>query len=112
MLHPDYRLYIDAQTHLKTKSVETRERILSNVPSPDELTTEWWRNEIKRLAPKTSQARRSIIFQVLMFLEREEQIAELRKVKLPKVPDSVTAEDLNTIEELDLIFQHCTNTRD
>ncbi len=111
-LHPDYRLYLDAQTHLKTSSVETRERILSKVPPPDELTVEWWRNETRRIAPKTAQARRSIIFQALRFLGREDLVEELRKVKLARVPDSVTVEDLYTKEEIKLIFQHCQHTRD
>ncbi len=85
---------------------------MKNVPSPDKITVVWWRKESKRLAPKTAQARRSIIFQALRFLGREEQIEELRKVKLARVPDSVTVEDLYTKEELALIFQHCRNPRD
>jgi len=81
-------------------TVKTRERILVNLPEPDAITDKWWNREIKRIASKTAQGRRSIIFQALRFLGREEQIEELRKVKLPEVPDSVTVEDLYTKEQL------------
>ncbi len=83
-----------------------------NLPKPDGLTIKWWRNEITRIAPKTAQGRRSIIFQALRFLGREEQSEELRKVKLPKVQDSVTVEDLYTPEQLAAIFQQCQHPRD
>ena len=103
---------MDAQVHINESTVKTRRRIIEKWPEPDELTADWFRGLIKEIAPKTALNRKSLVLQILRFLEREDQVKAIKIIKLPKVPDSVTVEDLYTKEELDLIFQHCQNPRD
>ena len=112
VLHPDYKKYLDAQVHIKNSTVITRERIMSRWPKPDKLTADWFRAKIKTIAPKTAQSRKSLLLQVLRFLNRDKQVETIKAIKLPRIKDSVTVEDLYTKEELETTFQHTQHPRD
>ena len=111
-LHPDYKKYLDAQVHINESTVKTRRSIISKWPEPKGLTADWFRSLVKKIAPKTALNRKSLVLQILRFLERDDQVKTIKAIKLPKVPDSVTVEDLYTKEELELIFKHTQNPRD
>jgi len=111
-LHPDYERYLENQVHLKDSTLSERRGKLNNWPSPDNLTVAWWKQRIKQIAPKTAQTERAIMFHVLRFLEREDQIKEMKTITLPRIEDSVTVEDLYTTSELESIFAATMNPRD
>lgn len=103
-LHPDYRKYIEEQVHLKPVTVAGQKRLLSRMPAPNKLTADWWKTRVKRVSPATSRLESLVIRQALRFLDREDQAAEIKAVKLKRREDTVTVEDLYTRKELDIIL--------
>lgn len=112
MIHSDYKQFWDSQVHLKATSKTLMFNKLKIFPKPDGLTASWFRKRVKSVAPSTARYDKTLILQVLSFLEREEQAKDIRGIKLPKIEPAVTVEDLYTKDELERMFSVSVHPRD
>jgi len=98
------------QTHVSSSTLRLLRTRLNAFPGLDELNTEWFRERMKRVSPQTVKQELTLARRVLKWSERD--ITDLERVKVPRIKDSVTVEDLYTKEELEAIFRACSHTRD
>ena len=112
-LHKEYRDYYRDQTHLKPSTKSTLvDRLRAFPKDPKNLTAEHFRKRMKEVSPYTIQAEVSLAKQFLKWADRDYSFLNSDKLRLPRKQDSVTAEDLYTQEEIDLILANLTNYRD
>jgi len=106
----EYIKFLSEQTHVSPSTLKLMRTRLKGFPEPDGLNTEWFRKRMKKVSPRTVRQELIQARRVLKWLGRD--TTDLERVKLPRVKDTVTVEDLYTREELEAIFKACTHTRD
>lgn len=111
-IHKLYERFLAHQTHVKPRTLALMTQTMETFPDPEMLNGDHFRKRMKKVSIATihyevGQARR-----FLKWADMDESSLHKDKLKLPKVGESVTPEDLYTKEELDRIFKALKGGRD
>ena len=111
-IHSLYKRFLAHQTHVKPRTLALMTQTMESFPDPERLNGDHFRERMKKVSPATvhyevGQARR-----FLKWANMDGSSLHKDKLKLPKVGESVTPEDLYTKEELDCIFKALEGGRD
>lgn len=112
IVHKEYELYLKDQTHVKPSTLHLLRAKLRILPAPDKLTGAWFRRRMREVSPATIKGEVALAKRFLKWSDRDFSHLERDKLKLPKIEDTVTVEDLYTKKELAAILKNCNNTRD
>jgi len=111
-LDKEYERFLEEQTHVKPISLKMMRSRFRSFPEPDRLNAAHFRKRMKDRSPSTIKAEVELARRFLKWSGRDRSILDRDKLKLPRIEDSVTVEDLYTKDELNAIFKACLNTRD
>jgi len=112
ILDAEYEDYLEQQAHVKPITLEMMRSRFRAFPEPDKLDASHFRKRMKDRSPSTIKAEVELARRFLKHSGRDSAILDRDVLKLPRVEDSVTVEDLYSKEDLTAIFKACLNTRD
>ena len=112
VIHADYEGFLEDQAHVKPTTLNLMRSRLRGFPDPDRLNAAFFRKRMKKVSPSTIKHEVELGKRFLKWAGRDTADLSRDRLKLPRVEDSVTVEDLYSKEELNGIFKSCLNTRD
>jgi len=111
-IHKQYEKFLEEQAHVKDSTRNLIRSRLRTFPDPDKLNAAHFRKRMKKVSPSTVKHEVTLARRWLKWAGRDTADLSRDKLKLPRIEDSVTVEDLYSKEELNGIFKACLNTRD
>lgn len=108
-----YNAFLEVQASgVSESTLNLMQKQFNRFPDPDGLTASHFRKRIKQVAPSTVRAEVALAKRFLQWADRDTSELDKKNLKLPRVKDSVTVEDLYTADELASILKACMHTRD
>lgn len=111
-LDAEYERFLEEQAHVKPISLKMMRSRFRSFPIPDKLNASHFRKRMKDRSPSTIKAEVELAKRFLKHSGRDSSILDRDVLKLPRIEDSVTVEDLYSKDDLTAIFKACLNTRD
>jgi len=111
-LHKEYEDFLKDQTHIKPSTLNLLRARLRAFPASDKLTGAWFRKRMKEVSPSTVRAEVTLAKRFLKWADRDTAELEKDRLKLPRLEETITVEDLYTKDELAAILNACIHTRD
>ncbi len=111
-IHREYESFIEEQAHVKDSTRKLNRTRFRTFPDPDKLDAAHFRKRMKKVAPATIKHEVALARRWLKWAGRDITFLDRDNLKLPRIEDSVTVEDLYSKDELNEIFKSCLNTRD
>jgi len=111
-LHKEYEDFLKDQTHVKPSTLTLLRARLRGFPEPDGLTAKWFRQRMKQVSPATVKSEVVLAKRFLKWADRDTSELERDRLKLPRLEETITVEDLYSKDELAAILNACIHTRD
>jgi len=110
VMHKIYEKFFNEKYAFLSEVTKKKERYwLNQIPLPNELTKQWIIDFLVPYSPATRKRYLARFRQLFRWLDRIDEISDIR---IPKVPLSVSPDDLYTKEELENMLIACANTQE
>ena len=110
IMHKTYEKFFNEKYAFLSEVTQGKERYwLNQIPQPKDLTKQWIIDFLVPYSPATRKRYLARFRQLFRWLGRIDEISDIR---IPKVPLSVSPDDLYTKEELEKLLIACMNTQE
>lgn len=111
-IHGQYEKFLSHQTHVKPRTLALMTQTMRTFPDPEKLNGDHFRERMKKVAIATIHYEVGLARRFLKWADMDGSSLQRDRLRLPKMEESVTPEDLYTKEELDCIFKALAGSRD